>query len=85
MAHDWITDALDPKNDGKFSDKAKRAKMTTGKIVNVSSKTVQRARSYVKAIKKNPEKYKGKKNTPAQTKLLRQAVMAKTLIEKVKK
>ena len=68
MAHDWITDALDPKNDGKFSDKAKRAKMTT-----------------LAFAKKVIKKYKGKKNTPAQTKLLRQAVMAKTLIEKVKK
>jgi len=33
----------------------------TAKKVNVSAKTVQRARAYVKAVKKNPKKYKNKK------------------------
>ena len=33
----------------------------TAKKVNVSKNTVQRARAYVKAVKKNPEKYTGKK------------------------
>jgi len=65
---DWITDALNPKNDGKFSDKAKRAKMTT-----------------LAFAKKVIKKYKGVKgNTAIQTKLLRQAVLAKSLIEKKK-
>ena len=35
----------------------------TAKKVNVSAKTVQRARVYVKAVKNNPSKYKGKKIT----------------------
>tara|TARA_R110002096_G_scaffold3821_1_gene18563 strand:+ start:5081 stop:5293 length:213 start_codon:yes stop_codon:yes gene_type:complete len=69
MKDDWIQTALDPKNEGKFSDKAKRAKMTT-----------------LAFAKKVIKKYKGVKgNTPIQTRLLRQAVMAKTLIEKNKK
>ena len=68
MKDDWIQTALDPKNDGKFSDKAKRAKMTT-----------------LAFAKKVIKKYKGVKgNTKVQTKLLRQAVFAKTLIEKNK-
>lgn len=33
----------------------------TAKKVNVSKNTVQRARAYVKAVKKNPKKYKNKK------------------------
>ena len=67
MAKDWITEALDPKNDGKFADKAKRAKM----------KTLPFAKKVIKRLK-------GQKNTPAQTKLLRQAVLAKSLIERKK-
>jgi len=35
----------------------------TAKKVNVSKNTVQRARSFVKAVKNNPSKYKGKKIT----------------------
>jgi len=35
----------------------------TAKKVNVSKNTVQRARAYVKAVKKNPKEYNGKKIT----------------------
>lgn len=37
----------------------------TAEKVNVSKNTVQRARAYVKAMKKNPKKYKNKKMTYA--------------------
>jgi hypothetical protein len=66
MKDDWIKKALNPKNKGVFRDKAKRANMTT--------------LAYAKKVIK---KHKGlKSNTGRETKLLRQAVLAKTLISK---
>lgn len=66
MKENWIQKALNPKNEGVFRDKAKRANMST--------------LAYAKKVIK---KYKGvKSNTGRETKLLRQAVLAKTLITK---
>jgi len=48
--------------DNMSSTPTKDVNVQTAKKVNVSSKTVQRARAYVKAVKEKPEKYKGKRN-----------------------
>lgn len=64
---DWIQEATDPKTEGSFAEKAKRAKMTT--------------RAYAAKVVK---RLKGRTTSEAQKKLLRQAVMAQTLMRKGK-
>jgi hypothetical protein len=64
MPKDWIKGAINPKDEGKFSAKAKRAGMSTKAYAN-------------KVVKQLKGKTDG---NAAKKKLLRQAVLAKTLI-----
>jgi len=59
----WIKIALNPKNAGQFSSKAKVLNMSTLRFANIVIKRL-----------------KGKKNTIDEIKLLKQAVLARTLI-----